>query len=45
MTTTEIRNRLHGFIDKAQDKKVKAMYIMVEEEIEAGKQETFCRSN
>lgn len=36
MTTTEIRKKLHGFIDAAQDKKVKAMYIMVEEEIEGG---------
>ncbi len=36
MSTTEIRNILHGFIDTAQDKKIKALYTIVETEIERG---------
>ncbi len=36
MTTTEIRNILHQFIDTAQDKKIKAIYTVVEAEIERG---------
>ena len=34
MKTTEIRDRLHHFIDTAEDKKVKAMYTIFEETIE-----------
>jgi hypothetical protein len=33
MSTSEIRNHLHRYIDQANDKKVKAIYTMVEEEI------------
>ena len=35
MKTAEIRERLHQFIDSAADKKVKAMYTIFEENIEA----------
>jgi putative addiction module component (TIGR02574 family) len=34
MSTTEIREQLHRYIDHATDKKVKAIYTMVEEEIQ-----------
>ena len=34
MSTLEIRERLHKYIDQADDRKVKAIYTMVEEEIE-----------
>jgi len=34
MSTTDIRQRLHHYIDTAQDKKVKAIFAMVEDEIE-----------
>jgi len=33
MTTTAIRQKLHQYIETAQDKKVKAIFAMVEEEI------------
>lgn len=33
MTTAVIRKKLHNFIDTADDKKVKAIYNMVEDEI------------
>ncbi|RYY36754.1 MAG: hypothetical protein EOP46_05310 [Sphingobacteriaceae bacterium] len=33
MTTTDIRERLKSYIDYADDKKVQAIYTMVEEEI------------
>lgn len=34
MTTTEIRNKLHHYIDTAQERKVKAIFTMVEDEID-----------
>ena len=34
MTTTEIRNKLHHYIETAQEKKVKAIFTMVEDEID-----------
>lgn len=34
MTTEAIRRRLHDYIESAQDKKVKAIYKIVEDEIE-----------
>ncbi len=34
MTTKDIRKKLHDYIDSASDKKVKAFYVIVEDEIE-----------
>jgi hypothetical protein len=34
MKTAEIRQKLHHYIETAQDKKVKAIFAMVEDEIE-----------
>jgi tetrahydromethanopterin S-methyltransferase subunit G len=34
MSTSEIREQLHRYIDQANDKKIKAIYTMVEEEIQ-----------
>lgn len=34
MKTIDIRQKLHHYIETAQDKKVKAIFAMVEEEIE-----------
>lgn len=34
MTTETIRRRLHDYIESAKDKKVKAIYKIVEDEIE-----------
>ncbi len=34
MSTVEIRQKLHHYIETAQDKKLKAIYAMVEDEIE-----------
>lgn len=34
MKTAEIRQRLHHYIETAQEKKVKAIFAMIEEEIE-----------
>jgi putative addiction module component (TIGR02574 family) len=34
MTTETIRKRLHDYIENAQDKKLKAIYKIVEDEIE-----------
>jgi len=34
MTTTEIRNKLHHYIDTAQEKKVKAIFTIIEDEID-----------
>jgi hypothetical protein len=34
MKTTDIRQKLHHYIETAKDKKVKALYTMVEDEIE-----------
>ncbi len=34
MNTEQIRKKLHSFIDVAEDKKVKAIYAMIEESIE-----------
>lgn len=34
MNTADIRQKLHKYIETAQDKKVKAIFAMVEEEIE-----------
>lgn len=33
MTTTAIRKQLHSYLEVAEDKKVKAIYTMMEEEI------------
>ena len=33
MTTTAIRQQLHNYLEVADDKKVKAIYTMMEEEI------------
>jgi hypothetical protein len=34
MSTTDIRQKLHHYIETAQDKKVKALYAIFEEEID-----------
>lgn len=34
MTTTSIRQKLHSYLELADDKKVKAMYTILEEDIE-----------
>ena len=34
MKTIELRKKLHHYIETAQEKKLKAIYMMVEEEIE-----------
>lgn len=34
MSTADIREKLHSYIETAKDKKVKAIFAMVEEEIE-----------
>jgi isocitrate lyase len=34
MSTSDIRQKLHNYIETAQSKKVKAIFAMVEEEIE-----------
>lgn len=34
MTTTSIRQKLHSYLEVADDKKIKAMYIMLEDDIE-----------
>jgi putative addiction module component (TIGR02574 family) len=34
MTSTQLRKKLHRFIDSAEEKKLKAIYVMVEDEIE-----------
>lgn len=36
MKTAEIREKLHRYIDTAQDKKLKAIYTMVEEDASTG---------
>lgn len=33
MTTKDIRKKLHDYIDSASDKKVKAFYTIIEEEV------------
>lgn len=39
METTEIRNKLHKFIDTIEDKKAEAIYTLFEDEIEQGEWE------
>jgi hypothetical protein len=34
MTNIQLRQKLHQFIDVAEEKKLKAIYVMVEEDIE-----------
>jgi len=34
MSTAQIRQKLHNYLETANDKKVKAIYTMMEEEIE-----------
>ncbi len=34
MSVTEIRQKLHNFLELAEDKKVRAIYIMMEDEVE-----------
>jgi hypothetical protein len=34
MSTSAIRQKLHSYLEVADDKKVKAMYVMMEEDIE-----------
>ena len=45
MSTADIRQKFHNYIETAQDKKLKAIFAMVEEEIEENyshwKDETF----
>ncbi|MBA3829851.1 MAG: hypothetical protein H0X33_13005 [Taibaiella sp.] len=36
MNTTTIRQKLHNYLEVADDKKIKAMYTMMEVEIEEG---------
>ncbi len=36
MTTAAIRKKLHNYIETAKDKKVKAIFAMVEDDIEEG---------
>ena len=36
MTTAAIRRKLHNYLEVADDKKIKAIYTMVEEEIKMG---------
>lgn len=33
MNTTTIRQQLHNYLDVADDKKIKAIYVMVEDEL------------
>ena len=35
MTSSQLRKKLHQFIDVAEEKKLNAIYVMVEEEMEA----------
>jgi murein tripeptide amidase MpaA len=35
MKTSELKEKLHNYIETAQEKKLKAIYTMVEEEIDA----------
>ena len=39
MSTSEIRQKLHNYLEVQDDKKVKALYTIVEEEIEKSKVE------
>lgn len=39
MRKNTIRKKLHSFIDTAEDKKVKAIYALLEDEIEQDEQE------
>ena len=34
MTTVQIRHKLHQYIDVAQDKKLKAIYSLIQEEVD-----------
>jgi hypothetical protein len=34
MTSVQLRKKLHQFIDRAEEKKLKAIYTMVEDDIE-----------
>jgi putative addiction module component (TIGR02574 family) len=34
MTTTQIRQQLHNYIDAAEDKKLKAIYTLLEDDID-----------
>lgn len=36
MTTSEIRQKLHQYIDESEEKKVQAIYTLLEEEITNG---------
>ena len=38
MRTTQIRQQLHDFIDSAEDKKLKAIYTLLEDDISEGYQ-------
>lgn len=35
MSTAEIRQKLHNYLETAEDKKLEALYTMMEDEIEA----------
>ena len=39
MSTSEIRQKLHNYLEVQDDKKVKALYTIVEDEIEKSKVE------
>jgi hypothetical protein len=41
MKTATIREKLHDYLEKAEDKKIKAIYTMVEDEIEEDQQEKY----
>ncbi|HLG35293.1 MAG TPA: addiction module protein [Bacteroidia bacterium] len=36
MTLVQLRKKLHGFIDAAEEKKLKALYVIVEDDIASG---------
>ncbi len=39
MTTVAMRKKLHDYLDSAADKKIKAIYTMVEDELEEEKED------
>lgn len=45
MTTVSIRQKLHEFIDKIEEKKVKAIYTLFEEEINQGERISIAQYN
>lgn len=41
MTTVQIRQKLHQYIDVAQDKKLEAIYNLIEDELIENKEENY----